>query len=347
MQRKILKGLRSAGIAALCLLLLAGAAAGTMFAGLYSHKKGGEGAVKTILQLTDVHLYNEDGKDKKAFDTMTKIIKDAKPDLIVVTGDVTGVKENMRAYRAFCEFMESFKLPWGVVYGNHDAEEGKAYSKTQLSDYLESLEYCFYQRGPENVDGEGNYYYNITGDSGKVILSLIMLDSNMYYFDPALGENNGYDVFHENQIRWYADTVKEIAREVNGDESSVVPSLAFFHIPMREYIAAYDEAKSEHRILDGRKREPIGCSKHDDEMFETMKALGSTKACFAGHDHMNSFAVEYQGICLTYGYSCDHNIYPVPQRGGKLIYIREDGSFTQQGVYRWRGYGHLCYGREF
>ena len=131
----------------------------------------------------------------------------------------------------------------GFVYGNHDAETRRTHTKTQLSEYLESLEYCFFDRGPEDVDGEGNYYYNVTDDSGKIIMSLMMMDSNMYYRDPVTGQDDGYDCFHENQIAWYEKTIKSIAQNVNGDENQVVPSLAFFHIPMREYLTGYETAK--------------------------------------------------------------------------------------------------------
>lgn len=61
------------------------------------------------------------------------------------------------------------------------------------------------------------------------------------------------------------------------------------------------------------------------------------KGCFAGHDHMNNFSVNYNGIRLTYGLSCDHNIYVVPFRGGTLINIKNDGSFTTQSLIRHRG----------
>ena len=347
MKKSAKKGLRIVGIIICVIILILALVSGLLFGGVFTHKPGGQNAVCKVLQITDVHILNNENKDQKAFNTITQMIEASDPDVIIVTGDITSEDENMQAFETFGSFLESFKIPWGFVYGNHDAEDRRTHTKTQLSEYLESLEYCFFERGPEDVDGEGNYYYNITDDSGKVIMSLIMMDSNMYYYDPALGKDDGYDCFHENQIQWYADTVKSIAKEVNGDENKVIPSLAFFHIPMREYVTGYEEAKANGNILDGVKFEQVYCSNHDDEMFETMQALGSTKGCFVGHDHMNNYTVDYQGIRLAYGYSCDHNIYLVPQKGGKLIYINEDGSFTQQGIYRWFGLGKLCYGKEF
>ncbi len=317
MKKSTKKGWKIVGIVFCVVILLLAIACGMVFGGVFTHKPGGQDAACKVLQITDVHILNNAKKDQKAFRTITQMIEASRPDIIVVTGDITSEDENMRAFRTFGEFMESFKIPWGFVYGNHDAETRRTHTKTQLSEYLESLEYCFFDRGPEDVDGEGNYYYNVTDDSGKIIMSLMMMDSNMYYRDPVTGQDDGYDCFHENQIAWYEKTIKSIAQNVNGDE------------------------------LDGAKLEAVYCSNHDDEMFETMKRLGSTKGCFAGHDHMNNYTVDYQGIRLAYGYSCDHNIYLVPQKGGKLIYIYPDGSFTQQGIYRYFGIGNLCYGKEF
>lgn len=81
-------------------------------------------------------------------------------------------------------------------------------------------------------------------------------------------------------------------------------------------------------------------------MFEKMVELGSTKGCFAGHDHMNNFSVNYQGIRLTYGLSCDHNIYLVLLRGGVLINVKNDGSFTTQHLIRHRGQRTVTIGKE-
>lgn len=66
----------------------------------------------------------------------------------------------------------------------------------------------------------------------------------------------------------------------------------------------------------------------------------------AGHDHMNNFSVNYHGIRLTYGLSCDHNIYFVPFRGGTLINIKDDGSFTTQALIRHRGQSNITVCKE-
>lgn len=306
-----------------------------------------------VLQITDIHILNNPKKDAKAFKTITAMVETTKPDMIILTGDLTSEKENFTAFKTFCTFMEAFRIPWGFVFGNHEGldiayaeneviDPEKIADKQTLSAYLESLPYCIYEAGDETADGMGNYYYNVENEKGEVITSLIMMDSHSY--DAA---NEGYDHFHDNQIVWYENTVKSIAKQVNGDETKVVPSLAFFHIPMQEYMTAYEEAKgTENKLWGFRFPKENGTPAVDDQMFEKMVALGSTKGCFAGHDHMNNFSVMKDGIRLTYGLSCDHNIYLVPFRGGVLINIKNDGSFTTRHLIRHRGQQSITIGKE-
>ena len=306
-----------------------------------------------ILQITDVHILNDEKKDAKAFKTITAMVETTNPDMIMFTGDLTSVKENFTAFKTCCEYLESFNIPWAFVFGNHEGldipyepdevvDTEKIADRQTLSDYLESLPNCIYEAGDENVDGMGNYYYNVKNDNGEVISSLIMMDSHSYD-----EENSGYDHFHNNQIEWYENTVKSIAKDVNGDENKVVPSLAFFHVPMQEYMTAYDEAKgTDNKLWGFRFPNEDGTPAIDDNMFEKMVELGSTKGCFAGHDHMNNYSVDYQGIRLTYGLSCDHNIYLVPLRGGVLINVKNDGSFTTQHLIRHRGQSTITIGKE-
>lgn len=307
-----------------------------------------------VLQITDVHILNDEIKDAKAFQTITAMVETVSPNLIVVTGDITSEKENFTAFQTFCTFMEGFKLPWAFVFGNHEGldiayapgeviDPAKIADKQQLNDYLEGLTYCIYERGDKAVDGMGNYDYMVRDETGKALMSLILMDSNSYYPDETVG---GYDCFHENQVAWYANTIKAIARAENGDEAKVVPSLAFFHIPMREFVTGYDEAKGTKQRIWGYRFEKSGCSKVEDAMFETMLDLGSTKGVFVGHDHMNNYMVNYKGIRLAYGLSCDHNIYVVPLRGGVLINIKNDGSFTTQHLIRHRGQRSVTIGKE-
>ena len=76
----------------------------------------------------------------------------------------------------------------------------------------------------------------------------------------------------------------------------------------------------------------VYCSEDEEEMFETMLELGSTKGMFYGHDHLNNIVLEYKGITLSYGYSIDYLAYSGidkigSQRGCTVINCAPDTSF--------------------
>ena len=64
-----------------------------------------------------------------------------------------------------------------------------------------------------------------------------------------------------------------------------------------------------------------------------MLELGSTKAMFNGHDHINNTTFEYKGIQFSYGYSIDYFAYSGidklgSQRGCTMITCKSDTTFT-------------------
>ena len=64
-----------------------------------------------------------------------------------------------------------------------------------------------------------------------------------------------------------------------------------------------------------------------------MTELGSTQAMFFGHDHLNSFVVEYMGVSFSYGYSIDYSAYigiagRGYQRGCTVITVKSDTTFS-------------------
>ena len=50
-------------------------------------------------------------------------------------------------------------------------------------------------------------------------------------------------------------------------------------------------------------------SRTDTELYETVLELGATEAIFFGHDHLNNFEIEYNGVIFSYGYSIDYLAY--------------------------------------
>lgn len=277
-----------------------------------------------VLMISDLHLEDSENYQKRAFRTVDELVELSKPDFIIVTGDVTHVDRNDKIFSAFGEKMESYKIPWTFTFGNHDAE-GSAWSKEQIADHLESLEYCKFQKGSDDVYGYGNNYFNVTDKNGKIIQTIFTIDTS--------GPESGTHHVEQSQIDWYVNAVRTVATEANGDPSKVVPSVMFAHIPMQEYREAYETAKKSGKVIYGKRKEKECPDATEDELFETIVALKSTKAYYCGHEHKNNYVVEKDGIRLTYTETCRHKLY-LPTRGGLIVNIKKDGTVTQQNVRR-------------
>ena len=88
-----------------------------------------------ILQLTDTHVGDKDNM-KLHYDFMDLTIKDANPDLIVITGDVFTFASKGTA-KEFFNWLEGHNVPWTLTWGNHD--EQCFFSIDWLTGYLNGL----------------------------------------------------------------------------------------------------------------------------------------------------------------------------------------------------------------
>lgn len=297
-----------------------------------------------VLQLTDVHIgggvissYN----DRKAINAVAAMVTAEKPDLVVVTGDVsfaiptTGTLNNGYAHSFFIKLMERLGVYWTVSFGNHDSEKYNYYGRDEVAQrYMaDELEYCLFSSGPSDIYGECNHAISVRSSTGLVRELFLMIDSNSYSENDPLGLGWDYDCVREDQIEWYRNTVEkyrahnallleEIEDSLDPDtleRYSAVKSLLFMHIPIREVKYAYDEYVNNNRQNtentefiggnDGERDQVVYCSDDDENLFETIQELGSTEALFFGHDHLNNFVMKYKGIVLSYGYSIDYLAY--------------------------------------
>lgn len=251
-----------------------------------------------ILNITDMHFSDYDYRAFTAFDVEAKIkalVANVKPDLITVTGDIVCTDSTYYAIRRVTDLFESFGIPWAPVFGNHD-NEGNC-DLNYLADIMMSSSNCVMQKGDPEM-GVGNYIINIVEETdGKETLveSIIMMDSHK-------------SQANEKQIAWY-NWAANGAKNLSDNKAEI--SL-FFHIPIPEYQYAYDEAwdetnncwKDSYNAF-GEKNEDICCEKNDGipvqrGFFDEIKNSGNTKFIFCGHEHLNNFSIDYQGIRLTY-----------------------------------------------
>lgn len=311
-----------------------------------------------VMHLTDIHIgggFMSKNVDEKALNAVATMITKEKPDLVIATGDIAfpvpymaGTFNNYSGAKAFANLMESLGVYWDVTFGNHDAECYSYFDREAMAEFYENEEYkyCLFQAGPTDVDGCGNHVIEVKNSQGAITQAIVLIDSQAYVKDNLIESIKGtYDNIHPNQVEWYESEIKRMNAENEkiSKESAPVKSLAFFHIPLVEMLDSWNEF-SENNYKDtenfkyiygimGEGGKVVYCGLGEDEMFEKMLELGSTKAMFNGHDHLNNTTYEYKGIQFSYGYSIDYFAYSGidklgSQRGCTMITCKPDSTFT-------------------
>lgn len=283
-------------------------------------KKDGEDFV--ILNITDTHFSDYDYRAFTAFEseiTIKRLVNKVQPDLITISGDIVCTDSTVYAIKRITDLFDSFRIPWAPVFGNHD-DEGNA-DLNYLADTMMLSEYCVMQKGDPEM-GVGNYIINVKEEtSGEIVETIFMMDTH-------------HSHLNEKQIRWFescATAINELTD--NGSEISVI-----FHIPNVQYQYAYDLMWDENAngwkdgaVAFGECNEKICCERDengnpkDNGFFDAAKKTGA-KFIFCGHEHMNNFSVEYEGIRMTYtlknGYGSG---FQFGFNGGTVIRIGSDG----------------------
>ena len=311
-----------------------------------------------VMHLTDIHIgggFLSKDVDEKALNAVASMVTKEKPDLVIATGDIAfpvpytaGTFNNYSGAKAFANLMESLGVYWDVTFGNHDAEAYSYFDRDALGAFYENEEYkyCLFEAGPDDVDGCGNHVIEVKNSNGVITQALILIDSLDYVNSNIIDSINGtYDNIHPNQVEWYEKEIKRMNAENEKTSKKSVPvkSLAFFHIPLVEMGDGWKEFEEngfedtdsfkyiEGIVGEGGRRFYSGLG--EDDMFEKMLELESTKAIFNGHDHLNNTTFEYKGIQFSYGYSIDYFAYSGidklgSQRGCTMITCKPDSSFS-------------------
>lgn len=311
-----------------------------------------------VMHLTDIHIgggFLSKEVDRKALDTVRIMIQREKPDLVIATGDIAfpvpydaGTFNNQSGAKAFATLMENLGVYWDVTFGNHDAEAYSYFNRKSMADFYENedYKYCLFQSGPENADGYGNHVIEIKNSMGAITQALILIDSQDYVNSNIIESIKGnYDNIHPNQVEWYEKEIRRMNAENEkiSKKAEPVKSMAFFHIPLVEMDDAWNEFRENgykdtenFKYVEGMIGElgrQVCCGYGEDDLFEKMLELQSTKAMFNGHDHLNYTTFEYKGITFSYGYSIDYFAYSGidkqgSQRGCTMITCKPDSTFT-------------------
>lgn len=287
-----------------------------------------QGAFK-ILQLTDMHIGEAEDldwgpeQDRKTYRLLSSLIEFENPNLILLSGDIlTGnnCDENATAYyQQMGEFVESFGIPWAVIFGNHDDADYEynngttVESKTkrpQLAESLLPFPRSLTRIGPSNVTGTSNYVleiYDSSSGSNNVVSQIVLLDS---------GGGSLPTSFDASQVKWFQ-------RQLNTRQQ--VPTVVFQHIPTVEF--EYDQNKCLGTHKDG-----VAYLSPDAGMMKVMES-SENKVLFVavGHNHGNDYCchMNHSSLHLCFGRHSGYGGYTaVVNRGARVyeLHLSPEGS---------------------
>jgi hypothetical protein len=263
-----------------------------------------------ILQFSDLHFFA--GRDPNfglmnpaTVKDMTQLVKRAKPDLLIITGDLwrdspePRREEFMRFAVAQCE---SLGVPWAFTWGNHD----------QLNDFKAGHETFARARHSlyRGAATDGNYVIDIVGPRGRLIWQILCI-------------NTDADGLRDQQQQWLRSLAEDLRRRGVPD----VPRFAFFHIPLKQYAEVWKNDSAS-----GVKGEEPCIEKEDGSSLPILKLLG-VRVCFCGHDHENDYSGVIDGVELVYGRATGAGGYGdnILRKGAKLVKVN-----GKTGRYTWR-----------
>lgn len=293
-----------------------------------------------IVQFADCQ---DDMLPRQAMIKMMSAALDAeKPDLVIFTGDnITGggspgkILTNA-AIKAVLKPVVSRRIPFAVVFGNHDGESGV--SKEEQLKMYQKIGGCLAYDDNPGLYGCATYNLPIkSSDGSRDAFNLWLFDSNEY-------ADSGYDWVHDDQVLWYQNKSAEL-RQANG---TLVPSLAFQHICAPEIYELLKQvpqgtAGSNDRfgktwaleldpsMAQGRLGEWPCPSDTVSSQFQAFVDCGDVLGLVSGHDHVNDFVGTYKGVDIIQtpgaGFQTYHDRESV---GCRVIVLDENDAWNYQ-----------------
>jgi len=275
-----------------------------------------------IVQFTDLHFGEDPVKDLNSTIVQARILKEEKPDLVIMTGDsVSGYAWNGTTQGWFAERWAQLTSPmmnlhyrWAFAIGNHDDEADL--DREQIIALDRSYPLSLTEFGPTSIHGASNYVLPVlSNDRSKTLV-------NLWFFDS--GDENcltvpGWGCVYPDQVEWYRD----LASSQQNSLGKIIPGLSFFHIPVPEFMNVWNYETTYGRLQDV----GVCCFSLNTGLFSAMREMGDMRAVFCGHDHDNDFFGDYYNITLAYGRKTGYGGYGPPPgwlRGARIIHMKQD-----------------------
>ena len=293
----------------------------------------------TIMVLADIQTGYPVPDDMISF--IFESVDFAKPDVIVLCGDNINTEEK-EAFDDVFNALVRTGVPYTAVLGNHDEESSGGLTRDEIIErYMSYDNYIGYDADPA-LHGAGTHNLPVlSSDGSKLAFNLWMFDCGDYVHNSA-GEWLGYDWVRKDQIEWYNSVRDEMTAE-NGGE--VVPSIAFQHIipqePCQKIFAPSDINMGDLTInfqdgtsqtflpdinaFDGYLFEKSCPSYGNDGQWAAMQEGGDVLGLVVGHDHVNNFVADVDGIDLIQTPGCTFTSYYNDfVQGARVIEINEE-----------------------
>lgn len=279
-------------------------------------------------------------------DNLARVLDEEEPDLVVFLGDQVEGKHLWihlgdneahvkRVIDRILQPVTEREIPFAVVFGNHDAQDAGVDKETQMA-YYRTFPGCLASDEGEALPGCGTYhllYYS--ADGTRPVLNLYFVDSLEY------DAGGGYGCVSKEQTAW-CRTVGETLSRTNGGQT--VPAMVFQHIIVPEIYNAFTQVRDKEESgafagkgvgkgrwytapagLEGLEEAPCP-PEYSNGQFAAWREAGDVVAAFFGHDHLNSFTAQLDGISLTACPGATYTSYNSEEtRGVRIIEINEDG----------------------
>ncbi len=265
-------------------------------------------------------------------ETVKTLVDRVHPDLITISGDLSWAG-NKVAYEALASFLDTFRIPWAPVWGNHDNQDGPDFINSVVDGYLKHP-YCLYEKGDPAI-GNGNYVIKIE-EEGKPVEAIIMMDSHDRdpWTDETGKETWAWAKLIPEQLDWYRDQIAALSAEGYTDTTMIM------HIPIYAYWDAWNAAirpdvefekitiaeshtgdcwNEGYKDSFGVRNEEICSYPADEGAFAVIRELGSTHHIISGHDHVNNFVIPYEGVKFIYSMKAGAGCYWKPTLSGGTV----------------------------
>jgi len=270
----------------------------------------------TIVQFTDLHYGTSDEKDAHTTQLQKNILSWIKPDLVVISGDGVFTSDNVASgwfksqWKKFTAPTVEAKIPYAFTLGNHDAEGDL--TRRQIVRLDATSPYSIRNQSA-GIPDTANFRVPVyaSKNNSQLAAHLWVLDSGDY----GCGDvNEGYGCIESDVVEWYDEESKKVKQE----HGSNVHHLAYFHIPLPEYLNVYNNEE-----IYGHANEGVYCSVWNTGFFSRAKNNGDIQAMFVGHDHNNDFGGFYEGIELVYGRKSGYGLYGA-LHGARVVRLKEN-----------------------